>query len=84
MTPDQIADTAAPNEGAEVNDELLKLSFVPAAIRDHYEGTEHEDRVNAMSDEELRAAGSECLSGDIVYNAFCAALDLALGIREYA
>lgn len=58
------------------------LSFEPADIRQHFEGDpQYEEKVAAMSDDELHEIADECLGGDVIYNAFRESLRLAVDDR---
>jgi len=51
-----------------VDDEDLRLSFSPFAIREHFEGDD--DPTDGMSDEELREVGWAALTADSLYEVF--------------
>jgi len=61
----------------DVDDEDLRLSFSPAAIRDHFEG-EDPDPTKGLTDEQLREVGWMALTDDFIYAEFHRSLGAAL------
>lgn len=64
-------------------EEELALSFEPQAIRDHFDGDDdnRSEWIANATDEQLREVALECLSGDVIYNAFHESLRLAVDDR---
>jgi hypothetical protein len=74
---------AAP-DGANTDwgtDAILRLSFTPSAIREHFEGDEP-DPTEGMTDEQLREIGEAALNDDILYREFHRALVAAFETPE--
>jgi hypothetical protein len=60
----------------------LALFFTPDSIRAHFEGTEHADIVDAMSDDDLKQFGIDALFSDTLMEAFHRVLCDALGLED--
>jgi len=61
----------------------LALWLTPQAIRDHFDGGDSDvaEWVAQASDTDLEEVGEECLSGDVLYNAFHDSLMLSVEER---